>query len=174
MPPSPTATPNNPCTGNVPPNEPNLGSPNGTVALIQCGGFIDIDLGSQRITSHAGDDFVYYELASAACGGICLDWVQVDVCDAACSSWVTVFNWGDGASDANTNVASFGADGEDDNEAIPGAALQCNNGYCTGITIDVDALGPVPPSGYRYIRVWSPINWPDNDGAEVDAIEIVP
>lgn len=151
-----------------------MGLPNGTVAQIQCGSYLDIDLGSQRITSHPGYDFVDYESYSAACGGICLDWVQVDLCDAACSSWVTVFNWGDGIPDANTNVASFGADGEDDNEAIPGAALQCNNGFCTGITIDVDALGPVPPSGYRYIRIWSPINWPNNDGAEVDAIEIVP
>ncbi len=38
----------------------------------------------------------------------------------------------------------------------------------------VDALGPVPSGGYRYLRIWSPINWPNNDGAEVDSIEIVP
>jgi hypothetical protein len=100
--------------------------------------------------------------------------VQIDVCGDPCSSWVTVFNWGDGIPDNNTNVASYAAGGEDDNEAIPGTALQCNNGYCTGITIDVDAIGPVPPGGYRYLRVWSPINWPDNDSAEVDAVEIVP
>ena len=70
--------------------------------------------------------------------------MQIDVCGDPCSSWVTVFNWGDGLPDNNTNVASFAAGGEDDNEAIPGAALQCNNGYCTGITIDVDAVGPCP------------------------------
>jgi hypothetical protein len=147
-----------------------MGLPNGTVAQIQCGSYLDIDLGSQRITSHPGYDFVDYEQYSAACGGICLDWVQIDICDAACSNWVTVFNWGDGLPDNNTNVASYAAGGEDDNEPILASDLLNNS----GITIDVDALGPVPPSGYRYIRFWSPINWPNNDGAEVDSIEIVP
>ena len=143
--------------------------------MIQCGGYLDIDLGSQRITSHPGYDLIDYESYSAACGGICLDWVRIDVCEASCSNWITVFNWGDDIPDNNTNVASFTAGGETDNKPIPSAALHCNNGYCTGITIDVDAPGfpPVPPSGYRYIRIWSPINWPDNDGAEVDSIEIL-
>jgi hypothetical protein len=144
------------------------------VAQIACGGYLDVDLdsrGALRITSHPADfDFVDYEQYSAACGGVCLDWVQIDVCGDPCTSWVTVFNWGDGIPDTNTNVASFAAGGEDDNEAIPAAALRNN----TGITIDVDAFGPVPPGGYRYIRFWSPVNWPNNDGAEVDAIEIVP
>lgn len=156
----------------MPPGEPNIGLPNGIVAEIQCDGYIELVLGSQRITSHSGYDFVYYE--SIGCSGICLDWVRVEVCDAACSTWVTVFDWGDGNPDNNTNVASFAAGGEDDNKDIPAAALHCANGRCTGITIDVDALGPVPPSGYRYVRIWSPINWPNNDGAQVDSIEIVP
>jgi hypothetical protein len=130
-------------------------------------------VGAPRITSHAGYDLVDYEQASADCSGICLDWVQIDVCESQPCTWVTVFNWGDGSPDANTNVASYGADGEDDNEAIPATALHCDSGYCTGIEIDVDAFGPVPPGGYRYVRIWSPINWPNNDGAEVDAIQIV-
>jgi hypothetical protein len=171
--PTPTITPQ-PCPGSVPRNEPNFGLPNGTFAQIQCGGFLDIDLdavGQPRITSHPAPgayDLVDYE--KAACGGICLDWVQIDVCGDPCTSWVTVFNWGDGAPDNNSNVASFGADGEDDNEAISAAALLNNS----GITIDVDALGPVPSGGYRYLRFWSPVNWPNNDGAEIDSIEIVP
>jgi hypothetical protein len=160
----------------MPPGEPNFGSPNGTVAQIACGGYLDIDLdlvGQPRITSHPAPgayDFVDYEQDSAACGGICLDWVQIDVCGDPCTSWVTVFNWGDGLPDGNTNVAAYAAGGEVDNEAIPAGDLHNNS----GITIDVDAIGPVPPGSYRYIRIWSPINWPDNDGAEVDAIEIVP
>jgi hypothetical protein len=99
----------------------------------------------------------------------------VDVCETLpCPARLTVFNWGDGLPDNNTNVASFAAGGELDNQDIPAAALHCANGYCTGITIDVDAFGTVPPSGYRYIRIWSPYNWPANDGSEVDSIEIVP
>jgi hypothetical protein len=72
--------------------------------------------------------------------------------------------------DDNTNVAIFAAGGEIDNEDIPAGMLYNN----TGISIDVDTFGPVPPGGYRYIRIWSPINWPNNDGAEVDSIEIFP
>jgi hypothetical protein len=160
----------------MPPGEPNFGAPNDVIAIIQCGGFLNIDLdaaGQPRIISHPAPgayDFVDYELFSAACGGICLDWVQIDVCDDPCTSWVTVFNWGNDIPDNNTNVASFAAGGETDNEPIPAAALHNNS----GITIDVDAIGPVPPGGYRYLRIWSPYNWPDNDGAEIDAIEIVP
>jgi hypothetical protein len=157
----------------VPRGEPNIGPPNGSVAEVRCGGYLDIDLSAQPITSHSGYDLVYYE--RAACSGICLDWVQVDVCDdATCSTRVTVFNWGDGLPDGNTNVAAYAAGGEDDNEDIPAAALHCSGLFCTGITIDVDALGPVPPGGYQRLRIWSPYNWPNNDGAEVDAIEIVP
>jgi hypothetical protein len=71
--------------------------------------------------------------------------------------------------DSNTNVASYAAGGEDDNEPILAGDLLNNS----GITVDVDPFG-FPSGGYRYIRIWSPINWPNNDGAEVDAIEIVP
>lgn len=173
---TPTGTPTPstpPCSGNLPPGEPNIGLPNGVVAEIPCGGYLDLDLdnlGVPRITSHPGYDFVYYE--RAACSGICLDWVQVDLCGDPCTGWFTVFNWGDGIPDTNTNVAGYAtdADGELDNEAIPASALL--NG--TGITIDVDRAMPGPPGGYRYIRIWSPINWPDNDGAEVDSIDILP
>ena len=166
--PSPTSTPQL-CAGDIPPGEPNIGPPNGSFAEIPCNSSIELDLGSQTITSHSGYDLVYYE--HAGCSGICLDWVRVDVCtDAACTNPVTVFNWGDDVPDTNTNVASFAAGGEIDNEDIPAAALL--NG--TGITIDVDAFGPVPAGGYRYIRIWSPINWPNNDGAEVDSIEVMP
>jgi hypothetical protein len=168
--PTPTATPNNPCPGNVPAGEPNIGLPNGIIAQVQCGGDLLIDLGSQRITSHTGHDFVYYE--QAACGGICLDWVQVEVCPASgcAGGGVIVFTWGDDLPDTNTNVASYAAGGEIDNEAILGGDLYNNS----GITIDVDAFGPVPPGGYRYIHILSPYNWPNNDGSEIDSIEIVP
>lgn len=99
--------------------------------------------------------------------------MQVDVCESQPCTWITVFNWGDGIPDSNTNVASYAAGGEDDNESIPGAALQCANGYCTGITIDVDPFG-VPPAGFRYLRIRSPLNWPNNDGAQVDSIDVLP
>ena len=157
----------------MPPGEPNPGAPNGTAAELQCGGEIVLDLdswGGTRVTSHAGYDLIYYE--RPGCTGICLDWVIVDVCDDPCVAWQTVFNWGDGAADGNTNVAGYAAGGEDDNEPIPLSDLHL--GSTTGIEIDVDFLGPVPLAGYRYIRVRSPINWPDNDGSDIDSIEVLP
>jgi hypothetical protein len=106
-----------------------------------------------------------------------MDMIRVDVCeDAACTNPITVLNWGDDIPDANTNIAGSAAGGEVDNKDIPAGSLHCANSYCTGIEIDVDASGfpAVPPGGYGYLRFWSPINWPNNDGAEVDAIEVVP
>lgn len=100
----------------------------------------------------------------------------VEVCHDPCTTWVTVFNWGDGAPDSNTNVASYGMDGEDDDEPIPSATLHMSSsGWSTGIEIDVEFGGtlPVPPGGYRHIRIQSPIT-SNNDGVDVDAIEILP
>ncbi len=137
---------------------------------------LDLDsLGLPHITAHgdANYDFVYYE--APGCSGICLDWVIVDVCDTLpCSNWLTVFNWGNDIPDNNTNVAAYSAGGETDNKDIPASALHCANGFCTGITIDVDAFGPSPSGGYRYVRVRSPINWPNNDGSQIDSIEVLP
>ena len=128
-------------------------------------------MGASHIISNTGYDFVYFE--QAACGGICLDWVRIDV-SADNANWITVFNWGDNLPDANTNIAGYTGNNEIDNAPIPASALYCNNGFCTGIEIDVKPFGPVPPGGYRYIRIWSPLNWPDNDGAEVDSLLIFP
>jgi hypothetical protein len=161
------------CPGNIPAGEPDIGSPDGTFATIACDTYLNIDLdaySAPHITSHSGYDFVYFE--QAACGGICLDWVRVDV-SADNGNWVTIFNWGDGIPDNNTNIASYSAGGEDDNEPIPASALYCDSGHCTGIEIDVDSLGAVPSGGYRYIRIWSPRN-PNNDGSEVDALLVFP
>jgi hypothetical protein len=141
---------------------------------VACGGELILDLDSMglpRITAHgdANYDFVYYE--NSGCSGICLDWGQIDVCDTSpCPAWLTVFNWGDDLPDTNTNVAAYAAGGELDNEDISSADLL--NG--TGITLDVDAFGPSPLGGYRYIRFRSPINWPNNDGVQIDSIDVVP
>jgi hypothetical protein len=171
--PTPTSTPDL-CTGSAPGNEPDFDGPDGIIIEIACNSYFNLDLDSfsqPHITAHgdASFDFVYYE-NSWYPWGIRLDQMRIDLCGEPCTSWVTAFDWGNGGPDYNTNVAANGADGEDDNEDIPRTGLF--NDY--GITIDVDALGPTPPGGYRYLRFWSPINWPNNDPAQVDAIVIVP
>lgn len=168
-----TSTPTNtpvPCSGSTPGGEPNLGAPNGTIYEVPCGTYLIVDLGAsnQINAAHAGADLVYYERPAGP--GIYLDWVIVDVCtDATCSTTYTIFNWGDGAPDVNTNVAGYSGDGdgEADNEAIPSGSLYA----ATGVAIDISGI--VPPGTYQYVRFFAPLGG-DNDGADVDALEVLP
>jgi hypothetical protein len=116
-------------------------------------------------------DLVYYE--HDAGGGIQLDWVTVDVCaDPSCTVAFTVFDWGHGGVDTNTNigVAGYGPP-ESDNQFIPYANLWGAAPYQTGIAIDVDMAAPA--GTYQWVRIYSPMGG-DNDPAEVDAVEVLP
>jgi hypothetical protein len=120
------------------------------------------------VVPHAGFDLVYYE-QEALPGFIALDWVIVEICsDPVCAvSPIVVFNWGGGVT-ANTNVSGFP---ENDNELIPMSALWGTPPYQTGVAIDVDGLAPA--GTYRWVRLTSPFGG-DDDGSEVDAIEVLP
>jgi hypothetical protein len=122
--------------------------------------------------THAGYDLVYYE-RDALLPGIYMDSVLVEVCtDVTCSVSYPVFNWGDGAIDANTNVGAAGySPGEPDNQTIPESVLYGTPPLQVGITIDVDAAAPA--GTYGYLRLSAP-GAPLTDGAEVDAIEVLP
>lgn len=160
------------------PGEPNIGPPDGYYSELPCGGELIIDIvaeGYSPIDITVGDadpDVVYYERENPSQPSfIDLDRVSLQVGtgpSGSCgsSAWHTVFNWGDGNTANNGHLG--GAYPEMDNQSVPFGALYNN----TGITVDIDALAPV--GIYPCIRIVSPINWPDNDGAEVDAIEILP
>jgi len=122
--------------------------------------------------THAGYDLVYYE-RDAALPGIYLDSVTVEVCaDALCLVSYLVFNWGDGILDTNTNVGAAGySPGEPDNQIIPESVLYGTPPLQVGITIDVDAVAPA--GTYGYLRLSAP-GAPLTDGAEVDAVEVLP
>ncbi len=102
-----------------------------------------------------------------------MDSVAVAVCpDAACATRYSVFRWGDGTLDTNTNIGAAGySPGEPDNAVIPISALYGSSPYQTGITIDVDAVAP--GGTYRYVAIRS-LGVGDMDGAEVDSILILP
>jgi hypothetical protein len=99
-----------------------------------------------------------------------MDWVIVEVCDdPGCATSYTVFNWGDGLIDGNTNIGVLGySPGEPDNQVIPESDLYGVLPLQTGITIDVDAAAPA--GTYSYVRLTSPVGGA-SDGAEVDALE---
>ncbi len=121
---------------------------------------------------------MFYERAVTTT--LALDWVIIDIGMSASGPWYTVFNWGNGSPDYNTEIASYSldADGEVDNELIPTSVLYASPSQPlirTGILIDVDAnLTPRPPDGtYQFVRIYSPLDGA-NDPTEVDAIEILP
>ncbi len=120
---------------------------------------------------HVGYDLVYYELEEPA--GIQMDWVVVEVAGSCVGpSWITVFNWGNGAIDANTNIGALGyTPGEPDNQIIPMSVLSGTAPLNTGIAIDIDMF--VPPGMYGCVRLSVPTGG-DNDPAEVDALEVLP
>ncbi len=157
------------CWQNVPPGEPNIGAPNGIIAEIGCGQAQIIDLGASPITTHPGYDFVYYEFENPS-GFVSMDWVIVQVGADLGGPWITVFYWGDGLPDANTNLAAWSLP-ELDNTPIPMADLYGSSPHATGITIDVEQRAPA--GTYQFLRLLSPSGG-DDDGAQVDAIQLLP
>jgi hypothetical protein len=154
------------------------GPPNNSVAMIQEGSVITLDMGAGNgIMNGRGYDMAVYEYDNQ--GTILLDWIIVELSEDQLH-WHTVFNWGDGyqsrpacagnptvACDDATNIASFSMDGELDNEPISPSLLY--NG--TGILIDIDFLGELPATIYRYIRLSCPDDGPDGDAAQADSIQ---
>lgn len=136
-----------------------------------CGQDYIVDLGGNPIVTHAGYDLVYYERMIDPV--VYMDWVVVQVCpDAACSTRYTVFNWGNGSLDVNTNLGAAGyTAGEPDNDPIPESAFYGSYPLRVGVTIDVDAVAPA--GTYRYVRIVSP-NGGGGDGAEIDALQVLP
>jgi hypothetical protein len=182
------------CAGVYPSGEPNIGPPNDdpndsldnnfTSARIACGVGMTLDLGTTITTGHPGPDLIYHEMQGVAGVDpppppyyIYMDLIQVQIGSTPGGPWFTVFEWGDGIVDTNTNIGATYPDGgassdnlKIDNPPLIGPA---------GIQIDVDNLPPglpsLPAGSYQYIRLFSPTSGgPGTDGPEVDSIEIVP
>jgi hypothetical protein len=175
-----------PCGGNIPAGEPDIGPPDGIFASLPCGGLLILDLpalGYSPIDISVPDsayDLVYYERnwAPPPDYTVMMDWVSVYISQGpsgSCNSspWYTAFNWGDWVMSNNGHLGSSFP--ENDNELIPDSFLWGILPYQTGVAIDLDdgALG-IPTGIYPCLRIISPINWPNNDPAEVDALEILP
>jgi hypothetical protein len=197
-PPPPTATPVTPTATPVTPTATPVyfsGEPDGIFTSIAPGSAIEIDISSYPIyvdeTPNPDVDMIYYEREDQSnLGTTALDWISIELRQVLTDTWHMVFNWGDGFVDGNTNVDTFSADadGEQDNEPIPIyetplpsdptdvpltpiPPLYGTPPFNTGIEIDVDAKAP--PGEYDQIRLNSPPGG-DGDAAEVDAIEVLP
>jgi uncharacterized repeat protein (TIGR01451 family) len=146
------------------------GSPNDNRVELAPGQTLTLAVG---VTAH-GDgspDLVYYELRNFDPGPyILLDWVRIQVGDGV--NWYTIYDWGNGIPDGNTNVASFSPEDDQLRIDIPSVPPLYNN---TGIAIDIDSMVPAPGT-YPYIRfISSPYGTGDDGGeTDIDAIEIFP
>jgi hypothetical protein len=129
-------------------------------------------------------DFVYFEyMYDAAASAVLLDWVQVEI-SADGSTWFTVFFWGDGVPDTNTNVNITIIGGtEDDNRLFdPTTTLLYASPSAptiySGVTIDIDAITGSPAgTTYPWIRITAPDippgsgNYGSADGLTLDSIQ---
>ncbi len=157
-----TNTPTATFAGTLPPLV-EIGPPNGSINNMACGSSLVIDLG---VETYIGT-LVYYEYYNPddCSGGICLDWVYVDLTnDVDNGPWTLAFYWGDTDSSNNgTNILPYHYDpiGEADNEVIPAGELHLDSGIF------------IPVGGaFRYIRFNAPN--PCYDTSQVDSIEIWP
>ncbi|MBN1452817.1 MAG: DUF11 domain-containing protein [Anaerolineales bacterium] len=139
------------------------------------------------ITADGNDttyDFVYFEYMFAP-DQVLMDWVQVEISTDG-FTWFTVFFWGDGIPDTNTNV-------DTNNPAVPppeidnyafnpaSAILYASPSAPTiysGVTIDIDAITGSPAgTTYPWIRITAPEippgsgDYGDGDGLTLDSIQ---
>ncbi|MCB0154166.1 MAG: hypothetical protein KDF65_05160, partial [Anaerolineae bacterium] len=171
-----------PCSGPSDAGEPDVGPPDGQYSRVGCGGELVIDLGTTPIQTDgtSGYDLVYYEREEPAAIPpiIFMDWVVVQVGSTSAGPWYTVFYWGDGLADDNSNVGQFLANptNETDNRQIfttnpplygPVGPLNLT----TGIAIDVDARAPA--GTYPFVRFFVPLGG-GNDVVEIDAVQPLP
>ena len=152
-------------------------APDGITYLLPTGSSVTLAFNTPLIVNgHPSWDLIFYELPIGT--GIGMDWITVQVGDG--TNWYTVFYWGDGIPDTNSNLNINVIGGtEDDNRdfstqpasdvlypfnTTPGASN-------TGIAMDLD--GVVPNGTYPYIRFIAPAGDLDG-GTEIDAVSILP
>jgi hypothetical protein len=161
------------CAGGVNDCGDTTGEPDNDVAsILNNTGVITFDFGlGNGITDGPGYDLVFYEYWLS--GGIYADLITITI-SADGSTWYPIFAWDMTPGGVNgTNIDSYAADGENDNEFIPSSALfprpPGDSAFNTGIAIDLGGvIPPLPPGAYHLIQLrhLTPATGP----AQVDAI----
>jgi hypothetical protein len=160
-----------------------VGAPDGDAYHILDTDVITIDFGSAfnvGIMDGPGYDMIFYEWPNPALPdpGINLDFVTIELSQDGVT-WYPVFEW-DGVDGGvtGTNIDSYAADGESQEEVIPGSVLYPGppTGN-SGIAIDIGAVPAIPDSGpFPWVRVLYPPGAPQppptgiNDAPQVDSI----
>jgi uncharacterized repeat protein (TIGR01451 family) len=163
---TPTSAPGSPCPQW---DEPDIGGPDGNYCDLAANQQYIFDLSGNPIVTQAGYDFVFYEYGYPGPPPyVLMDLRLVDVGTTFSGPWITVFDWGNGVADLNTNVgaAGYGAGGEANGASVPMSVLYGTLPLQTGIAIDID---PIAGSGtYPFVRVRS-----YSTASNLEAIEVL-
>lgn len=156
-------------------NQLNIGAPDGNRLVVDCGDQFVKDISATPIVTHAGYDFVWYEMVNGGTGNVQMEIIVLEVGNSVNGPWSVVFTWGDNLVDANSSLgaAGYGASEPPDFPIPPGApAFFGTAPYDTGIAVDIDA---VAPSGtYTWIRGRATGIPCPSGNTEIDAIQILP
>jgi hypothetical protein len=165
------------CSGTNPPGVIDIGPPDCRWTVVSTTIFTDIiATGGLFIAGDSNPDYdlVYYEREAdpGSTGFIDMDRVTVQI-STDNITWYTVFWWGDGLLDTNTNIGQAGYGGAElNNTPIPMSEpplYRSSTGPITGIAIDVDnSPVPPPPGLYRFVSITGDLQ------ADVDSIEVLP
>jgi hypothetical protein len=119
------------------PSEPDFGVPDGNTTPLGNGNSIEFNLSGFLLDGNSTWDTVIYEQeAASAAGKIHLGAVKIEVYDQTTTTWYTIYEWGDGVSDANASYNN--GNSEPDGFPVDKSLLYGIPPLNTGIAIDID------------------------------------
>jgi hypothetical protein len=153
------------------------GTPDSNASNIPNGSYVVINLGSDQIQVVGSSevnlyDMVYYQ--SPAGSGILMDQVIIAISqNSNGGDYYTVFYWGDGTADLNSNVGAVtvATGTENDNQSISTAYLYGTTGVA--INIEGTVLSTPPVGWYQYVVIIVPNTGVDGN-ADIGDIQIIP
>lgn len=129
-----------------------------------------------------GWDLVMYEMPNGS--GIAMDVIQLQLGNG--SNWYTIFYWGDGSADTNSNlntdVIGLAENDNRDFTTVPASDILYPFGSgspppppsnaATGVVFQLDGI--IPAGSYSYIRIISPLAGDADGGCEIDGFSFLP
>jgi hypothetical protein len=119
------------------PGEPDFGVPDGNTTPLGNGNSIEFNLSGFLLDGSSTWDTVFYEQeAASAASKIHLGAVRIEVYNQTTTAWYTIYEWGDGVSDANASYNN--GNSEPDGFPVDKSLLYGIPPLNTGIAIDID------------------------------------
>lgn len=133
---------------------------------------VEFNLSGFLLDGNSAWDVVFYEKEeTSAAGKIHLGAVLIEVYDQTTATWYTIYNWGDGALDANSSYNN--GNSEPDGFPVDQGLLYGVPPLNTGIAIDIDsvAIGQGGTSGDSITKIR--ITSLSNLNCEIDSLQML-